>query len=420
MRYHVPIALFGVGPKSEIMRAQRLLRGILMEACAAGYVPVTSADLHQIIGPSAWIFHKVAPQQAIKCTSPLSIGILSDDTLQIAGPDGALDIVELAASQHYRLGVQSCDKSSGIRVVKLKGYPWGNGSKLELMNGRALVRGLFSELARQGYTFLSTCNHKGTSDTLFFTQSQPSHDRFAMLSLNSTDCLRLLGLGVEEVGIVRSTIGSYWSAIQQESSTDYYHEFKLKGTPWWSDGTDAVASRMLVTQLLQALKAVGWRVECAVDVTSKLRRLGKNMTEKSSLLLRSCPPAQEHHMCISFNESDKVRVLNCPDMVDALRSTLQRGWPYGISRERNYGGAHEFKLNGHPWWVAAQRSLSASLAMDIMHTMEQHGWTLVCACDTSAKFVAMSHSGIGFSGDVDSWYFTKPVVQAPDCGTPSP
>eukprot|EP01061_Rhynchopus_euleeides_P028150 TRINITY_DN457_c0_g3_i1.p1 TRINITY_DN457_c0_g3~~TRINITY_DN457_c0_g3_i1.p1 ORF type:complete len:504 (+),score=123.62 TRINITY_DN457_c0_g3_i1:60-1514(+) len=392
---------------SSAIRARGLMRCIVMEAYAAGYEAVTSTDLNRYSGTSAWIFRKAKPHSTLKCLAPLSIGISSTDSLQIAGPQDAVRIAERAVEAHYRGGVQSRSTQQDVQVMKLKGSPWFSSSTEQLMNGRVLLLGLFSDLARQGYGLATTCNHKGTSDTLFFSNCQPSHDRFAMLSLNSTDKLRLLGLDVEEIGIVRSTVKSYWVAIQQENSTALYHEFKLKGTPWWSNGTDAVASRGLVMHLLQALRAVGWEAHCALDVSRK-------DSDKSSIMLRRCQPAQLQHMCISFNETDKVRVLNCPNMVDAVRATLLQ-WPRGISKEREYGGAYEFKLNGNPWGHHFERSAAASLAMDLLNTMEQHGWVLACACDTSAKYYRDDSND--YPIDVDSWYFVQ-CSETPEASAP--
>ena len=329
------------------------------------------------------------------------MGLSSYDSLHLIGCPQGTDIVAAAVQQGYSAGVQK-DRvvHSVCREMKLNGYPWSNGSCSELMTGRNLLLRIFEAMDRQGKSFLTTCNFKGTSDSLFFTDN-PHCDRqgrFAMLSLNSTDCLRVLNLGTEEMGIIRSTIRSYWPrGVQAESAKPGYHEFKLKGTPWWADGTDAVASRLLMSHLFEAMKAVGWEVHASVDVSRKLN-------DKSVIVLRSCTPSQDKHICISFNEMDKIRILNSTEMVGPLRDTISQ-WHAGVKREQDYGGSHEFKLREYPWGGFQDRACGVVLATDILRTMHHHGWKLLCCADTSAKIASSNESS--YSVDVDSWYFAK-------------
>ena len=378
--------------KEPAVCAKVFLLNVLRDIYAHGYQAVQNTDLGRAKQHSdAWIFQKMPPQASRKTSGLLTVGISSYDSLHLIGCSQGTNIVVKAVQQGYAGGVQSEGIFGGVcREMKLNGYPWGNGHESELMAGRNLLLRIFEAMDREGKSFLTTCNFKGTSDSLYFTDN-PHCDRqgrFAMLSLNSTDCLRVLNLGTEEVGMIRSIIKSYWPrGVQAEGAKAGYYEFKLKGTPWYADGTDAVASRLLMSHLFEAMKAVGWEVHASLDVSRKLR-------DKSVIVLRSCTPSQDKHICISFNEADKIRILNSTEMVGPLRDTISQ-WHAGIQWEMEYGGSYEFKMRGVPWSGIQDKSCAVVLATDILRTMHRHGWKLLCCVDMSGKL------------DVDSWFFAK-------------
>ena len=400
----ITLSGFAEESKAQAVRAKALLMHILTDIYAHGYEAVQNTDLAREHDGSTWIFQKMQPQAPRKTSGLLTVGISSYDSLHLIGCSQGTNIVVRAVQQGYAGGVQKDQVVQGVcRDMKLNGNPWGNGTCSELMAGRNLLLRIFEAMDREGKSFLTTCNFKGTSDNLYFTDN-PHCDRqgrFAMLSLNSTDCLRVLNLGTEEVGMIRSIIRSYWPrGVQAEGAKAGYYEFKLKGTPWWADGTDAVASRLLMSHLFEAMKAVGWEVHASLDVSRKLR-------DKSVIVLRSCTPSQDKHMCISFNEADKIRILNSTEVVGPLRDTISQ-WHAGVQREQDYGGSYEFKMRGNPWG-RYDRACAVVLATDILRTMHRHGWKLLCCADTSAKTYTerSDNSSSTYPVDVDSWYFAK-------------
>ena len=399
----ITLSGFAKESKSEAVRARALLVSILTDIYAHGYEAVQNTYLCRQLAGSTWIFQKMQPQAPRKTSGLLTVGISSYDSLHLIGCSQGTNIVATAVQQGYAAGVQKDQVVQGVcREMKLNGDPWGPGTCSELMAGRNLLLRIFEAMDREGKSFLTTCNFKGTSDSLYFTDN-PHCDRqgrFAMLSLNSTDCLRVLNLGTEEVGMIRSIIRSYWPrGVQAEGAKAGYYEFKLKGTPWWADGNDAVASRLLMSHLFEAMKAVGWEVHASLDV-------GRKMSDKSVIVLRSCTPSQDKHMCISFNETDKIRILNSTEMVGPLRDTISQ-WHAGVQREQDYSGSYEFKMRGNPWGFI-DRSCGVVLATDILRTMHRYGWKLLCCAETSAKtYTETSRNSSTAICPVDSWYFAK-------------
>jgi hypothetical protein len=95
--------------------------------------------------------------------------------------------------------------------------------------------------------------------------------RFCMLSLNSSDRIRLIDCPQEVVDTVGLCINDYWpGGIQDSRRYERCIEYKLKGYPWYSEGDDAINSRFLITLILQSLVAVGWAVMSALDISRRL------------------------------------------------------------------------------------------------------------------------------------------------------
>ena len=137
---------------------------------------------------------------------------------------------------------------------------------------------------------------------------QPSPAQFT-ISFNSHDLLWVISAPESLISAVRGTIQSHWmKGIQRELRYAESWEFKLKGTPCWASGDEAVESRFLVLKLMEALQAYGWSPIAGIDSSRKL-------SDKSSLLFRQSPLRQAPFICISLNETDKLRLINTSEDV---------------------------------------------------------------------------------------------------------
>ena len=115
---------------------------------------------------------------------------------------------------------------------------------------------------------------------------------------------------------VRNTLQTFWSrGIQEERSYAGSWQFKLRGTPWWASGDEAVDSRFLVLKVLEALQAYGWSVAASVDCSRK-------DSDKSSVIFKTSQPTQSHFFCISLHETDKLRLINAPEDVAKVCESL--------------------------------------------------------------------------------------------------
>ena len=223
-----------------------------------------------------------------------------------------------------------------------------------------------------------------------------------VISLNSTDKIRMIGAPPDVTQCVRDTINIFWSrGIQREEDHYGAWEFKLRGTPWWADGTEAVHARFLITKIIEALLARGWMIKIGVDVTRKDQ-------DKSVLIFQrsTVPPASI--FCLSLNETDKLRLINAPqDVIDTFRITVKSKWVFGIKREGPYAQSYEMKVNENPWSYGMSGHDGAHgrvLLCYLLHAFAQLGWRHVLSADVSAKYIHQDN-GPDYPYDVHSWWF---------------
>jgi len=91
--------------------------------------------------------------------------------------------------------------------------------------------------------------------------------------------------------------------------------------------------------------------------------------------------------CVSMNMSDRLRLIQFPaEVIDLTRTAIKSAWPKGIQEERNYYGAHEFKLRGNPWRGQSGDAIpSRSLMCTVLATLYNLGWVVLHSTDISKK-----------------------------------
>ena len=223
-----------------------------------------------------------------------------------------------------------------------------------------------------------------------------------VLSLNSTDRIRMIAAPPEVTQCVRDTIVSFWKkGIQKEQAYYGSWDFKLKGTPWWANGTEAVQSRLLITKIVEALLAKGWIAQIGIEMTRKDQDKNVLMFQRSTV-----PPAPV--LCLDLNENDKLRLINAPqNVIDTFRQVVQSKWLFRIQRENPYDQSWEIKLNGNPWIYGINGHDSAHgrvLLCFLLQAFAQLGWRHVFSADMSAKYVH-HENGPDYPIDVHSWWF---------------
>ncbi|WWD17427.1 hypothetical protein CI109_101868 [Kwoniella shandongensis] len=222
---------------------------------------------------------------------------------------------------------------------------------------------------------------------------------FACLHLGRTDRVRLIGVPQNVIPAVDEAIKRVWlPGIQQQGPYTSGWEWKVSGNPWQGFGIEAITARRLLSHILHALSAVGWDIHMSCD-------LSKKSYDKDTIFLHSVPPRQRYYFAISFNESDKIRIIDPPN--DYVRDAFIRAvhtWPAGIQQEREKEpGCYQLKLRGYPWFSSDGTQIVEArlLACTILSAMESVGFELVSSVDMSTA----SEN----NRDLDTWYFASKV-----------
>jgi len=74
----------------------------------------------------------------------------------------------------------------------------------------------------------------------------------------------------------------------------------------YGQGAEAVPARRMMAHILHALAAIGWHFAFASD-------LSKKGYDKDTLYFKPGPPRQRYFFPVSFNESDKIRLIDSPN-----------------------------------------------------------------------------------------------------------
>lgn len=148
--------------------------------------------------------------------------------------------------------------------------------------------------------------------------------RVCCITLNEADKMRLIGTPPEITHAIRLAIRQGWGAIQREQNYAGAHEFKMLGNPWHGQSEEAVRSRKLITAVLRTMANYGWNLIQAADVSKK-------QSDKDSLFFELGPvqDPQADLFSISFNRSDRIRVIDAPHMVPYVKQAIQAQWKYG-------------------------------------------------------------------------------------------
>jgi hypothetical protein len=223
------------------------------------------------------------------------------------------------------------------------------------------------------------------------------HPTYACVTMNESDRLRFIQFSKEEVDALRNVIASAWpKGIQEERNYHGSWEFKLKGDPWDGQGGDAVPSRSLVCAVLAHLYQVGWVLVGAADASKK-------ENDKDSLLFRRHGPSPPlTFFAISFNEDDKLRLIQAPpEMIPSFRQMLG---PL-LQDEHDKDGAWQFKLHSYPWCAEGAEAVSTrTLLLNILQTLETHGFRIYASIDQSSG----SYDEKKTTSETDTWFVCRP------------
>ncbi|KAF4626030.1 hypothetical protein G7Y89_g12131 [Cudoniella acicularis] len=226
----------------------------------------------------------------------------------------------------------------------------------------------------------------------------PFRTSFASLSLHRTDRIRLLQFPPSDIEAIRGIIQRSWSnGIQDQRPYSVSYEFKLYGNPWRGQGSDAIPARTLMRDIFAHLFSQGWILHASTDISKK-------EFDKDTMLFRKqqTPPPDSEWIAISFNQSDRLRLIGAPqdlrvDMQNLLRQMRLLQSEDWKDRRLN---AYEFKIYGRPWFPTGEETMSTRLLLlKMLEVLENRGWSLYASVDQS--------NGSENVSETDSWYCVR-------------
>lgn len=219
---------------------------------------------------------------------------------------------------------------------------------------------------------------------------------FASLSMHMTDRIRLLRFPQHITHIVQQAIEASWPrGIQDTRGYCGSFEFKLHGNPWSCLADEAVYSRRLINNILEALFNNGWILSLSTDVSKKIM-------DKDTLIFRhqDPPPPPHQWLAVSFSRTDRIRFYDAPpelvrDVCQQFRPHIMKDGPFRLPE------VYELKLRGCPWYPSGSESMyGRELLLDLITVMERHGFTVYASIDQKA-------TSSDSSGETDTWHCCK-------------
>jgi len=158
----------------------------------------------------------------------------------------------------------------GAHEFKLKGNPWlGHGD--DSVYSRRLLAAILKTMAVNGWNLLQAADVSkkyNDKDTLFFEYGHPDPEaQMVAMSFNLRDRIRVID-APELMPCVMEAVKSQWAwGTQNERDYNGAKEVKLRGNPWWPDGSETVYGRLLLCQIIANLKARGYKLYGSIDIS---------------------------------------------------------------------------------------------------------------------------------------------------------
>ncbi|CAK9785251.1 hypothetical protein CC85DRAFT_285353 [Cutaneotrichosporon oleaginosum] len=230
----------------------------------------------------------------------------------------------------------------------------------------------------------------------------PSQPLFACLHLSREDRLRLLGFPPHITEVIKNTLAIAWPVgLQSSDGGPGWFEFKLRGYPWSAQGREAVPSKRLMIHLLHHLSNAGWHLAASTD-------LSKKSWDKDSLMFRAGPPVHRIIFAVTFNETDKIRIIDPPNdsIQQGFIQTVTRCWSAGIQDQKmKEERCYQMKLRGNPWYASSSQQVNDAryLGLGLLSTFDAMGYELLGCIDMNT---GMSED----NRDMDAWFFAAKIV----------
>ncbi|KAH6669708.1 hypothetical protein F5X68DRAFT_265170 [Plectosphaerella plurivora] len=201
---------------------------------------------------------------------------------------------------------------------------------------------------------------------------------FACISLNKSDRIRLIDFPPPDFTAVQDVVKKTWhEGIARSDGYGSSREIKLNGYPWRADIDGQDASRVLILRILECLFNRGWVMQASIDMIRK-------ESDKDTLVLRwqNPPPPPCDWLCVSFDSSDKLKIVGNPPK--ALSQALIAMYGSSIQRHEVTPQRLKIKFNGMPWRPNGTDTVTTrKMLLQLIKKLEEFGYTIYSAMDIS-------------------------------------
>ncbi|KAF4673703.1 hypothetical protein FOL47_010184 [Perkinsus chesapeaki] len=325
-------------------------------------------------------------------------------------PEEVLGAIREGLGRENLKGDGLSEKAPGLHKFNLSSRLWMSNGKKTVEVRRIIMR-VVEELSKRGWEIVEEVDMSRAglmqvwilrrSDAVGDYNPRPNRKDF-MVSMHSSDDVRVLcesdPLRTHSViEAVRNAIEACWK-VSKENEYGGVHQFVLKGSPFGAFGANGENSvkirRMLLAICAQVEKQTGAKLYKSLS-------LSVGQGSKSSLIFRQVEDYGEsgpvEYLGLSLNDTDDVRLISLPGepldetVKDSLRAAIVEGWPRGIQKEGEYGGAFEWKLLGRPWDAHGTETVDSRLLVGkMLKKMWALGFELMPKIDCSGKLADMS------------------------------
>ena len=144
-------------------------------------------------------------------------------------------------------------------------------------------------------------------------------------------------------------------------------------------------------------RARGWEIYGTMDMS-------RDQDSKSIFTFIKAPPMNKPWLCISFHESNKVRICsNGPSIIAVVQNHLAMA--NCIKDKKYFGKCFEFKVDRHPFLNVNNdtKDMMVTILVHIIKDLRNLGWKLEASVDISAKNSKRNHEKN--PGDCHSLFF---------------
>ncbi|XP_063683440.1 uncharacterized protein LOC134817972 isoform X4 [Bolinopsis microptera] len=393
------------------LRVHRLICLMIQELYAGGWEIIISSDLSRVRDLSTFFLKRPAiPIKDAANVHIFTVTLSGENLMYLTNiPKSTKHELIKILNENWGKGVKKETYCKSGIVVALGGKPWLDIKSMSAA-ARSLLHKMVNYLGMVGWELITTARVKNARDTLFFmkTRTAPAINdlvrSFFSLSINGKDKLRVLHSSIPSIiDDLRKIITDWEGEIISESIKNGSHEFEIKGNPFWCESTEAIQTRFLMIKILENLLEKGFRVQTAINPSSRL-------INKSLMIFRKGIPTHLQVICISFDENDRIRIMNAPeDFNNCVRSVImERYGQRGIIKESTFRRAFDFKIRGQPWsGNNANDGIEArSMLCHLLQKVNMKGWRVVLSTDATSCAVKTDDRK-DHPQDVQSWYLMK-------------